>query len=223
MHLGRPDRLAELGQAVAKVGHDLRNILSTVQLLSERLSESDDPEVRRVAPRLADSVDRAIQLCVDTLAPGRVRRPPPRRSRFALRPVVEDAAATAGVPARADIAWHDEIPEDLRPHADPDQLFRVLLNLLRNAVEAMPAGGEIRVGAEQVDGGVRIEIADSGPGLPPAVNERLFQPFVSGGSTTGSGLGLAIARELVEAQGGGIELLSTGPGGTVFRLHLPAA
>jgi PAS domain S-box-containing protein len=216
----RTHRLAELGQAVGKIGHDLRNILATVQLLSDSLAASEDPKVQRITPRLLDSVDRAITMCVDTLAPGKVRQPPLRRTRVRLRQVVEDAAATAGMEARGDIAWHNEVAGDLRLGADPDHLFRVLLNLLRNACEALERGGSVRVSAGHADGATVILVEDDGPGLPEPVLARLFQPF-AGTRPGGSGLGLAIARDLIEAHGGRIALAHTGPSGTRFRIELP--
>lgn len=219
----RVHRLAELGEAVAKIGHDLRNILATAQLLSDRLTESADPLVQRVTPRLVGSIDRAISLCVDALAPAHIRQPPLRPGDIELRPLVEDAAATAGVTERGDVVWKNRVPTDLIIHADGQQVFRIVLNLVRNAAQAMTEGGEISVEAREENAATVIEVADTGPGLPDHVRDRLFQPFARGDARGGTGLGLTIARELAQAHGGAVRLASSGAEGTVFRIELPQA
>lgn len=223
VHDMREHRLAELGLAVSKIGHDLRNILATTQLLSDRLAPSRDPEIRHIAPRIVKSIDRAIALCAETLAHGRARQPPPRYSTCALRPLVEDVATTASVGPDPGVAWHNEVPTDFALRVDPDQLFRVLLNLVRNARKALEGerGGEIRVLAARERDTVSIDIADTGPGIPEAVRERMFEPFASYGRPDSTGLGLVIARELMRGHGGDLHLLSSGSRGTVFRLELP--
>ena len=224
VHDLRTHRLAEIGEAVGKIGHDLRNILATTHLVSESLAASEDPMVQRALPRLLHSVDRAINLCVDTLAPRHVLRPPVRRTRFQLRQVVEDVAATVGMAAHKNLAWRNEVPEEFLVDADPDQLFRVVLNLVRNVCNAIEEGEcEIRITSRRKNGQVIIDLADTGPGLPLAVRERLFQPFASGSHGGGTGLGLVIAHELMRGHGGDIHLVSTSSDGTIFRLELPAS
>ena len=220
--LKQKTHLAELGAAVSKVNHDLRNILATAYLLSDRLTHSEDPEVRRVTPRLIDAIDRAINLCQRTLKHGRADEPPPQRRDFALSELVTEVADAVGLPADQRIAWRSEISNGLTVTADRDQLFRVLLNLGRNAVQAIPAVGEIRVKAVAVEGGVTIDVEDTGTGLPGAAREHLFEAFTGAARAGGTGLGLAIARELIRAHGGEIELAESGPSGTRFRLFLPA-
>ena len=220
--LKQKTHLAELGAAVSKVNHDLRNILTTAHLLSDRLTHSDDPEVRRVTPRLIDSIDRAVNLCQRTLKHGRADEPAPQRRNFALSELVAEVADAVGLPADGRIAWRSEINNGLKVTADRDQLFRVLLNLGRNAVQAIPAVGEIRVKAVEVEGGVTIDVEDTGTGLPGAAREHLFEAFTGAARAGGTGLGLAIARELIRAHGGEIELAESGPSGTRFSLFLPA-
>ncbi|MFQ5938831.1 MAG: PAS domain-containing sensor histidine kinase, partial [Alphaproteobacteria bacterium] len=220
--LRQKTRLAALGAAVAKINHDLRNILSTAQLVSDRLTHIDDPEVKRIAPTLLSSIDRAVNLCVQTLDFARDERPRPNVSRFQLRPLVDDAGAALGLPAaEGDAVWDNAVGEGVQADADRDQLFRVLVNLGQNAVEA---GAErVRVTAKAADDGVAIEIADDGPGLPPAARETLFQPFAGSSKAGGMGLGLAIAHDLVRAHGGDLTLAESGAEGTVFRVWLPKA
>ena len=119
-----------------------------------------------------------------------------------------------------------KIPAGAVIHADPDQLHRILVNLMRNARHAIQgargedAKGKVTVGAVTAGGATILTIADDGPGIPPRVAERLFEPFVAG-SAGGTGLGLAIARELAANHGGELTLADTGPKGTAFRLVIP--
>jgi len=224
--LRQQQRLAALGTAVAKIHHDLGGILSTAALLSERLAASGDPEVRRVAPRLLESIDRAVDLSAQTLSYSREGVLPLRAERVALGGIVaaageEIAAWAARDPDRRSVDWAPEIPDGLEVVADREQMTRVLWNLGRNAVQA----GATRVvvtAARDPDGRVRIDVADDGPGLPPRARENLFQPFAGTARAGGHGLGLAIAREVMRAHGGDIALLGSDADGTVFRLTLPA-
>jgi signal transduction histidine kinase len=213
-------RLAQLGIAVSKISHDLRNMLAAAQLVSDRLEASDDPTVRQVAPRLVGSIDRAISLCAQTLQFGKAEERAPQTCRIALHNFVDDVAAALGLPDGPAIRWHNAVPDHLPVQADPDQLYRVMNNLMRNAVQAMPEGGDLRVAATATETDVVIEVADSGGGLSEAARTHLFEPF-RGGRSGGTGLGLAIARELIRGHGGDLELIRTGPLGTTFRISLP--
>lgn len=213
-------RLAQLGIAVSKISHDLRNMLASAQLVSDRLAASDDPTVRQVAPRLVSAVDRAIALCAQTLRYGKAEERAPEPETIALREFIEDVAAGLGLTDDGGIGWHNAVPADLNLPADAEHLYRVLNNLMRNAVQAMPENGDLRAAAAVSNGEVVIEIADTGSGLSETAKSHLFEPF-RGGRNGGSGLGLAIARELVRAHGGELELVRTGPLGTTFRVRLP--
>jgi signal transduction histidine kinase len=217
--LGQRARLAALGTAVTKINHDLRNILSTARLVTDGLTASAAPEVRRVAPRLLDAIDRAVALCTRTLDFSREDTPPLARSRFPLAPLIDEIGPGLAV-SEHDLAIEDEIPPDLVVEADRDQLYRVFLNLARNAVEA--GAHRLRFAAARDAAMIAIEVADDGPGLPPKARENLFRPFFGSARPGGSGLGLAIARELVRAHGGELSLASSTGAGTVFRLTLPA-
>ncbi|MEI9990756.1 MAG: HAMP domain-containing sensor histidine kinase [Rhizomicrobium sp.] len=224
--LRQKTRLAALGQAVARIQHDLRNILANAQLASDRLSAVDDPVVKKLAPRLVASLDRAVSLATNTLRYGRADERPPQRKFVALAPLVAEAA-DAAIEARIapiEIALDCRIDAALEVDADGEQLYRLVLNLIRNAVEALVAQGcpgRICVTAQRLGQRVAIEIADSGPGIPPNLHGRLFQPFASTARAGGSGLGLAIARDLARAHGGDIVLVSTNESGTVFRVEIP--
>jgi signal transduction histidine kinase len=217
--LAQRARLAALGTAVTKVNHDLRAILATARLVSDGLADSAAPEVRRVAPRLFEAIDRAVALCTRTLDFSREGAPPFSPSRFELSPLIEEIepamAGDNGVAIEADV------PQGLMVRADRDQLFRVLLNLTQNALEA--GARHVRFSASAENGTVAIDVADDGHGLPPRARENLFRPFFGSARPGGTGLGLAIARELMRGQGGDLALVDTTGAGTTFRLNLPAA
>jgi signal transduction histidine kinase len=214
-------RLAALGTAVAKIQHDLKNILTSAQLASDRLARIDDPVVQRLVPRLVASLDHAVALATNTLRYGRADERAPERRLLLLRGLADEAgeAAASGL---AELKFENGIDPALEIDADPEQLFRILLNLLRNAVDALGArGGTIEVAASRKARQVTIELADDGPGIPDAVRARLFQPFSGSTRSGGSGLGLAIARDLARAHGGDLILVSTGAAGTRFRIDIP--
>ncbi len=219
-------RLADLGLAVSKINHDLRNMLTSAQLISDRLGELPDPTVQRFAPKLIASLDRAINFCNETLKFGRAEEAPPRRDLFPLAPLVEEVGDGLDLP-RDTIAWRLEIPATLHVDADRDQLYRVLNNLARNALQALEghrfaAGetGEIVISARRDGRLTRIEVADNGPGVSARAREHLFQAFKGGARKGGSGLGLAISAELIRAHGGEIELLEPARG-AAFRITIP--
>jgi signal transduction histidine kinase len=217
--LAQRARLAALGTAVTKINHDLRAILSTARLVSDGLADSAAPEVRRVAPRLFEAIDRAVALCTRTLDFSREGAPPFTPSRFELRPLIEEIEPA--VASENGLAVEPAIPPGVIVRADRDQLFRVLLNLAQNAVEA--GAQHLRFSTAVEDGTVTLDIADDGHGLPPRARENLFRPFFGSARLGGTGLGLAIARELMRGQGGDLVLVDTTGGGTTFRLTLPTA
>lgn len=223
--LKQRERLAQLGGAVAKVSHDLRNILASAQLFTDRIETSEDPLVRRLAPKLVGAIRRAVSLCESTLAFGRAEEPAPTLTVFPLAPVVGDVLDSEALAEGTErIEFLNEVPPTFDLRADPDQLFRVLSNLVRNAGQALLASdgtGRIAVMAREEEESWIIEVSDTGPGLPPKAREHLFRPFQGGARKGGSGLGLAIAAELVRGHGGTLDLTRTGPEGTVFVITLP--
>jgi signal transduction histidine kinase len=218
--LGQRARLAALGTGVTKINHDLRNMLTTARLVTDGLSTSAAPEVRRVARRLVEAIDGAIKLCQQTLDFSREGAPPFAPSRFRLRELVEQIGPDLAV-AEQGFAVDCAVPPELAVRADRDQLGRVLSNLARNAVEA--GAHSLRIAAESAAGEVAITVADDGPGLAPRARDNLFRPFFGSARPGGSGLGLAIARELMRVQGGDLVLVASTAAGTTFRLTLPEA
>jgi signal transduction histidine kinase len=218
--LGQRARLAALGTAVTKINHDLRNILATARLVTDGLTTSAAPEVKRVAPRLIDAIDRAIAMCSRTLDFSREGAPPFAPSRFLLRPLIEEIGPALLV-SDENLTIDLDLPADLAVKADRDQIYRVFLNLARNSIEA--GARRLRIGAAREDGNVIIDVADDGPGLPPRARENLFRPFAGSARPGGSGLGLAIARELMRVHGGDLTLVASTGNGTTFRITMPAA
>jgi signal transduction histidine kinase len=223
--LHQKSRLAALGLAVSKINHDLRNMLANAQLLSDRLASSPDPNVQRFAPKLIASLDRAIAFCNDTLKFGRAQEAAPRRELMPLKPLVVEVGEGLALPRDDVIAWHIDIEDSLRIDADRDQLYRVLSNITRNALQALEAQGAavkgaISVTARRTANRVAIIVSDDGPGVPPRAKEHLFQAFQGSTRRGGTGLGLAIAFELVAAHGGTMRLLDV-PKGASFEIEIP--
>jgi len=219
-------RLADLGLAVSKINHDLRNLLASAQLFSDRISRLPDPTVQRFAPKLVAALDRAVDYCQAVLNYGRTREAAPKRRLVALRRLVDDVAEMAGLDGNRAIDWTNAVPADLEIDADADQFYRVLTNLVRNAVQALEARPEdmfvrrLTVEASRHGGVVDVRVSDTGPGVPPERREALFRPFAASQKPGGTGLGLAIAAEIVRAHGGTIALVGEGPGAT-FRIEIP--
>lgn len=224
-------RLANLGLAVSKINHDMRNLLSSAQLISDRLADADDPMVARLAPKLVGALDRAVRYSENVLAYGRAREAPPRLAPVNLRVMVDDvfSLAAAAAPAADATLFDNAVPEGFIVKADADQLFRVLHNLARNAVQALAAegraegnsGGRIAISARAMAGGASIIVEDNGPGLPKAAREHLFEAFSGSARAGGTGLGLSIAKEIALSHGGDVALVESRPGRTAFEVTLP--
>ena len=218
-------RLAALGEAVAKINHDLRNMLTSAQLASERLSASGDPNVAQALPRLERALGRAATLASNVLNFGKSEEPSPQKRPVDLRPALTAAAEDGGLSPEG-VAMKMSFKGEPRISADPEQLHRILVNLLTNARQAIDQAGHEGAGRVSADyrqeGGVDIvTLTDNGPGLPERARTHIFQPFAGSAREGGAGLGLAIARELAQGHGGELSLLSTGPEGTTFELRLP--
>lgn len=220
--------LAELGLAVSKINHDLRNMLAAAQLMSDRLTETRDAKIKSFAPRLIATLGRAIDFCQATLAYGRAAEATPVLKEVVLRQLVAEQAEMLGLAEASQVSFSNEVPADLIAPCDPDQMARVLLNLMRNSVQALvQAGAEpggrplLAVQAARDNGSVVLRVTDNGPGVPERARANLFQAFRGSVTPGGTGLGLAIAAELVRLHGGTIAL-EPSEAGAVFRVTLPA-
>jgi signal transduction histidine kinase len=221
MALEQKNRLAALGTAVGKISHDLRNILATTMLASESLARIPDPAVQRLTPLLVGSVHRASELCTHTLDLARGNQPITQRRRFNLHPLVDEVGESLGLKPSQGVRWDNQVDPTLQVNADHDRLFRVLMNLGRNAVQALGNTGNIAIIGQRVEEGIQIEITDDGPGVPEEVRLHLFEPFAGSANSGGIGLGLATARDLMRAHGGDLSLVETSSAGTRFSLFLP--
>ena len=224
--LRQKERLAQLGTAVAKISHDLRNILTTAQLFADRMEMSDDPKVVRAAPKLVGAITRAVNLCEASLAFGKAEEPAPALTIVKLAPLVEDALDGERLAAADNdlVSYRTDIPVDMDVRADPEQLYRVITNIVRNARQAIEASkkeGVISILADATEEHWNIRIQDDGPGLPTKAQENLFTAFQGGVRKGGTGLGLAIAADLIRGHGGKLELTETNESGTVFTISLP--
>ena len=213
-------RLAALGAAVTRINHDLRNILATARLISDRLATLEDPEVQRVVPTLVGTLDRAVRLCAQTLDFARAEQPP-ATARFDFAQLVDDVGEALGLDVSTAFEWRNEVGRTTLAEADRDQMFRVLTNLGANAVQA--GARTVTIRAEPSEAAFVASVADDGPGLAAEARPHLFEPFAGSGRQGGTGLGLAIARDLMRANGGDIELARSGADGTVFRLSIPGS
>ena len=223
--LRQKNRLANLGTAVSKINHDLRGMLSTVQLVSDRLSGIDDPTVQRVTPRLMSSIDRAIRLCSDTLQYGNADERSPARSSFLFQDLINEVLEEQGLPTK-DIVINQDIDEDQQVFGDYEQLYRVFTNLIRNSTQVLEANkrdekpNQISIALEEKESVYYIDIKDTGPGLPLEAREHLFEAFRGSSRKGGTGLGLAIAAEILQAHNGKITYMESDMGAH-FHICLP--
>jgi two-component system CheB/CheR fusion protein len=212
--------LARLGQLAAVVAHEVRNPLAglraSLQVIDRRVSETRD---RSAIAAMIQRIDALNEKVDDLLLYARPK--PPRLRAVDVRPLMHDVTAAAqngagraGIPIPID-------GDDIRASADPEMLRAAMLNLAMNACQA--AGkGDVDVGIAAVDGRCRIEVRDRGPGIPPEVRDRVFEPFFTT-RTSGTGLGLAIVKRLIELQDGTVTLDDRPGGGTIARVMIPMA
>ncbi len=225
--LHQKNRLAALGLAVSKINHDLRNLLASAQLFSDQLSTLPDPKVQRFAPKLMRALERAIAFCQSTLSYGAAQEAPPERKTLEVEPLIEEVHEALGLGLDVPIRWIVSVERGLTVEADHDQLFRVLVNVARNAVQALeargardPARDQIRITGRREGSVAIIEMSDTGPGVSDRARAHMFQAFQGSTRAGGTGLGLAIAAELVRAHGGDIRLVP-GTIGATFSITIP--
>lgn len=218
-------RLADLGLAVSQVNHDLRNILASAVLISDRMSNLSDPTVRQLAPRLIKTIDRAVEYTSSVLGYSKAQETPLDRNIVHLHQLSEEVYELLGLDQKAIVRWINNVPPELEIDADAKQMFRVLMNICRNAVQAMETGetsnAVLRISAERNADSVSIRIGDTGPGISKDAREKFFKAFQGSTRQGGTGLGMSIAAELMRAHGGSIAIESTDSRGTVIVLNLP--
>ncbi|MGF0537512.1 ATP-binding protein [Agrobacterium sp. ES01] len=227
--LKQQKNLADLGLAVSKINHDMRNILASAQLMSDRLVDVEDPMVKSFAPKLLRTIDRAVGYTSEVLAYGQATEAEPRRRLFPLVSLTQEVRDILAVDPESGVEIVETVAHDIEVDADSEQLFRIVHNICRNAVQALVnfAPGQLDVtrrmtiSARRIGSVVSITVDDNGPGMPPKARENLFAAFRGSARSGGTGLGLAIARELVLAHGGTIALVEKPGPGTMFRIEIP--
>jgi len=225
--LRQKQHLAELGLAVSKINHDLRNILASAQLFSDRISALPDPTVQRFAPKLIRTIDRAVDYTKSVMAYGKAIEAPPNRRRLMLHTMVGEVSELLGLDQDSGINWDNQVDRNFEADADAEQLLRVLVNLCRNAYQAMQdmdgsqRSRDLKVSADRVENSVHIRVTDTGPGIPDHVSDKLFNAFQGSTKSGGTGLGMSISLELVRAHGGSLTIEKTGREGTTFLIAIP--
>ena len=217
----RSERLAAIGRIAAQITHEIRNPLSSISLNAEELGERA-PDARELCDAIVREVDRLTGITEEYLRFARLPKPQVQRADVNdtvrdLLDFVRPELEAGGVRVTASLS-----PGLPRVLADVAQLRQLLLNLLRNAREAMPSGGSLHVATRSDEGLVSLEIQDTGQGISPERMERIFDPFFTT-KARGTGLGLAMAQEIAQEHGGQLLCESVVGGGAVFTLRLPAA
>ena len=180
---------------------------------------SEDPEVRRITPTLVTTIDRAVDLCTQTLNFTREGPASLDLQSFDLGELIDDVGETLNESTNGSAAWRNLMTDRVEVEADRNQLFRALSNLGTNAIQS--GASTVDFSAQRENGELYIRVADDGPGLPPRARDKLFQPFAGSARPGGTGLGLAIARDMVRAHGGDLKLEYSTAEGTRFCLVLP--
>jgi len=219
----RSGQIAAVGRLAASIAHDLRNPLSAVVGGAEMLSEFDLPpdQMKQTGAQVYKAARRMEQLLSEI---GQVARAEPgRRVRCEATELVRSAVESQEEKAGArKVAVREDVEAGLAVVCDKSRVERVLVNLIANALDVLPEGGEVRVLGRRNGGAVEIEVSDTGPGIPEEIRGKLFQPFVTKGKKNGLGLGLALARQTMLDHAGELELLPSDRGAR-FRMRLPAS
>jgi signal transduction histidine kinase len=218
------ERLAGVGRLAAMVAHEINNpldgIMRLVNLARRAEAENEDPRADKYLAEADKGLLRLAAIVRDLLAfsqsATQVVEPMPIRDLLAeaaeaMQPAAEKAAV------RIDVSCADDVPP-----VKSSTLYHVVLNLVKNAVEAMPDGGRVTVSARAEPQGLVVEVADTGSGIPPESLAKIFEPFYSHKAKgKGTGLGLVISKDLVEKQGGTLEAANRPEGGALFTVRVP--
>lgn len=218
----RQERISTIGRLSGSIVHDLRNPLAAIYGGAEMLVDQDLPpgHVKRLAGNIYRASRRIQELLQDLLNVSRGTRHAPETCR--LREVASAACdSLASVAAAQNVRIVQEIPPEIELPLERSRMERAFVNLIGNALEAMPEGGEVRISARLENGSALVEVQDNGPGIAPEIRSQLFQPFVSAGKRNGLGLGLALSRQTVLDHGGDMWVESASGSGARFLFRLP--
>ncbi|MEX0704085.1 MAG: PAS domain S-box protein [Planctomycetales bacterium] len=216
------ERLAVLGQLAGGVAHEIRNPLGVIknsvyylQMFRDGLA-TDARDCIDDIERELHSAERIVSELLDY-----ARDPRQHAVRFVAQDIIDRAVAKSEVPSHVRLERVSEAAEAI-VLADPDQIERIVLNLVRNAVQAMPGGGSLTVRSAAREGKLIVEVADTGPGLAPDEQARIFEPLYTK-KAKGIGLGLPVSKRYAERNGGALEVESVPGEGATFRLTVPLA
>ena len=220
----RQERISTIGRLSGSIVHDLRNPLAAIYGGAEMLVDADLPpaHVKRLAGNIYRASRRIQELLQDLL---NVSRGKTRAAEICrLREVASAACESLEAAAEAQgVAVTQEIPPEIELPLERSRMERAFVNLIGNALEAMPGGGEVNISARIVADAAIVEVSDTGPGIAPEIRAQLFQPFVSAGKRNGLGLGLALSRQTVLEHGGDMWVESAPGRGARFFFRLPLA
>jgi C4-dicarboxylate-specific signal transduction histidine kinase len=220
--LVRKEKLATIGQLASSVGHELRNplgVMSNAVYILERTIESPTPKVQEYLRLIGTQIKLSERIVADLL--DSVRNQSPQRRDVDVRSLLSEQIDRVAIPSnvRVELAVDEGLS---RVHVDPDQVGQILVNLLTNAAQAMGnQPGVVCVHARNGDGRVRIDVRDTGPGVPPELSEKIFEPLYTT-KARGIGLGLSVSRSLASVNSGSLSVMNHPDGGAVFTLELPA-
>lgn len=221
----RAEQMGAVGQLATGAAHELRNPLTAIKMLLQNiLEEAAERDLPVEDLGIMEGEVRRMERCLHTFLDF-ARPPKPECRPFDLATVVDKAFPLLESRARhAGVAMHVAPPDHpMVVAADPEQIQQVLVNLVLNAIDATPRGGRLDVElCHSTDGSATLRVRDTGPGIPPELLPRLFEPFVSS-KETGLGLGLVVSRRIAEAHGGSLRASNRVQGGACFELRLPVA
>ncbi|MGH0029259.1 MAG: ATP-binding protein [Myxococcota bacterium] len=220
------EQLAAVGRTVSMIVHDLRGPVAVLRssggVLAGQAAELPPEEIQDLAREILEEAEELERMCAH------LRETGPSGDRGDRQPGNAGDVASAAASVVAEAAAHQAVrveldlrDDDAELDLDRAALRRALVNLLYNSIEAMPDGGELRVETRVEDGCVRVSVLDSGPGVPEAIRQRLFEPFFTQGKPKGTGLGLAVVAQVAEQHGGRVEVGKAEGGGAAFHLLLP--
>jgi two-component system sensor histidine kinase HydH len=212
------EHLANLGKMSAVLAHEIRNPLGTIKGFTQLAEERADGVTKDYLGMVVEEILRLERLVQDLLLYGRPVEA--RAKRFRWNELAESVAAYAREAIGEKPVRFEYERSDLELTTDENLVKQVLLNLIRNSVEAMAEGGSLRLLAEVNGGKVEVKVYDDGPGIPAETKKRLFEPFFTT-KASGSGLGLSICRKVADALGGEFQIRDGEPKGTVAVLRLP--
>jgi len=222
--LRRAEQFATMGHLTATMAHEIGTPLNAVSLHLQLLARSPGltPADRQRLAIIDQQIQRLVKTIQDFLAAARIESRP--RTLVELNALIRNVTSLMAPALAAKGIGHDLRLANHLPsiRADEHQLQQLLLNLVSNAVDAMPGGGHLRIETAAGEGAVTLTVADSGPGIPPDLRDRIFEPFFTTKGAAGTGLGLAVCRGIVEIHHGTIELDSRSGDGATFVVRFPA-